>query len=103
MFANHIHVTLQNDDGFVFVACGCWFTDDDVTGFINMSVKTTALAKRFQVLNHLFFLLGRTGNRIDFRELLEYASRFKFTICHFINLFIWGLFSFLLIVLLVVF
>ena len=76
LVAHHVHVALQDDGLLIFVAFGGRLSDNHVAGFVHFRFQSVAFAEVFQILNHLFLVLGRAGNGIDFSELLEYACGF---------------------------
>ena len=73
--ANHVHVTLQDDGFSVLVAWSGSFADEHITGFIYQRFELMRLTERFQKLNHVLLVLGRTRYFVDFCELLEHESR----------------------------
>ena len=80
--ANHVHVALQDDGFSMFVAWSGSFTDEHITGFIYQRFELMSLSERFQKLNHVLLVLGRTRYFVDFCELLEHESRLQFTFIH---------------------
>ena len=80
--ANHVHVALQDDGFSMLVAWSGSFTDEHITGFIYQRFKLMSLSERFQKLNHVLLVLGRTRYFVDFCELLEHESRLQFTFIH---------------------
>ena len=79
---NHIHVALQDDGFSVLVAWSSCFADEHITGFIYQRFELMSLTERFQKLNHVLLVLGRTRYFVDFCELLEHESRLQFTFIH---------------------
>ena len=80
--ANHVHVALQDDGFSMLVAWSGSFTDEHITGFIYQRFELMSLSERFQKLNHVLLVLGRTRYFVDFCELLEHESRLQFTFIH---------------------
>ena len=75
LVADHVHVALQDDAGLVLHARRGGLADDDVASLIDLGLQAALLTECFQVLDHLLLVLGRTGNCVDFCELLKDASR----------------------------
>ena len=82
LITNHVHVALQDDGFSVLVAWGGCFSDEHITGFIYQRFKLMSFTERFQKLNHVLLVLGRTRYFVDFCELLEHESRLQFTFIH---------------------
>ena len=79
---NHVHVALQDDGFSVLVAWSGGFADEHITGFIYQRFELMSFTERFQKLNHVLLVLGRTRYFVDFCELLEHESRLQFTFIH---------------------
>ena len=83
LVAYHVHVALQTHHRSVLVALCGRLADDDVASLVYLVLKVALLGKLLKIINHLLLMLRRTRNLVDFSKLLEYASRFQFTITHF--------------------
>ena len=82
LITNHVHVALQDDGFSVLVAWSGCFADEHITCFIYQRFELVSLTERFQKLNHVLLVLGRTRYFVDFCELLEHESRLQFTFIH---------------------
>ena len=75
LFANHIHVALQDYRFPVFIARCSRFADTNVSRFVHHGRQPQSFAKGFQESNHLFFTLGRTGNPVNFSKAIKHNTR----------------------------
>ena len=82
LFADHIHVTLQNNSWAVFHARTSWFADKNITRFIYKGLKALFHAKLAKEFYHFFFVFGRTWNSVDACEHVEHAGWFQFCCIH---------------------
>ena len=71
--AHHVHVALQDNRLTVFHTLGGWFTDNHVTRFIHLCVKIMTLSPLTEIINHFLLALGRAGDFVYSRKLLEYT------------------------------
>ena len=80
LVAHHIHVALYDGRSTVLITFRGGLAYQHVARVVDLGLKSMIFAKLFQVSDHLFLMLGRTGNLINLSKLLENASRFQF--CH---------------------
>ena len=77
LLANHIHMALEYHGLAVLITWCCSLSDDDVSGFVNLSLQSEAFAELAEKGYHLLFALRRAGYLIHLCKAVEHCLWFK--------------------------
>ena len=76
-FANHVHVTLQNHRGMVFIARRSRLKDHHIVPLVLLEAKPPILGKPDQIVTDGFGIPGAVGNGTNFLKKTKHARRFQ--------------------------
>ena len=77
LFANHVHMALEDHRGMAFHAAGTFTEENDVIIFILNILQVMLLRKGNQIIRDHLGVLGSVGDGTDFFKIAEYGCRLK--------------------------
>ena len=75
-FADHVHVTLDNDCRFVFVAGSCWSVDENVHRLVSFSLETVFFSPFYKPFADFFFVFALSRNLVEFCKKIKNCLNF---------------------------
>ena len=74
-FADHIHVTLQNNRVMILITASTILEDDHIVNFVLNIAQISCLGKVNQIITDCLCVPGAVGDSTDFFKKSKYRSR----------------------------